>query len=160
MALSGHMFYRSQFTEFRLWPLFRSVDDIRRPAVFTRPPATNVFFISQSPYLFPGSLREQIAYPIWDDRLTAGLTDDVLQRLLLEANLPDLYKTHKDSLDEPNRDWQHILSGGEQQRIQFCRLFWHHDWHKEYGDGNGFYAVLDESTSALDVDSEAYVYAP
>ena len=42
----------------------------------------------------------------------------------------------------------------------FTLLFWHHEWHTKYGDGNCFYAVLDESTSALDVDSEAHVYAP
>ena len=26
-----------------------------------------------------------------------------------------------------------VLSLGEQQRLQFCRLFWHYDWHKEHG---------------------------
>ena len=31
--------------------------------------------------------------------------------------------------------------------------------HQKHGDGRGFYAVLDESTAALDVDSEAAVYA-
>ena len=41
---------------------------------------------------------------------------------------------------------------------RFARLFWHFDWHKKHGDGRGFYAVLDESTASLDVESEVAVY--
>ena len=58
-----------------LWPLF---DGNRGPGsekpTFKRPPARNVFFISQRPYMTRGSLREQVAYPLWSQsrRAAAG----------------------------------------------------------------------------------------
>jgi putative ATP-binding cassette transporter len=45
-------------------------------------------------------------------------------------------------------NWADVLSLGEQQRLGFARLFLH----------NPKYAVLDESTSALDVNNEKHLY--
>eukprot|EP00928_Gymnodinium_smaydae_P076483 TRINITY_DN5950_c1_g2_i1.p1 TRINITY_DN5950_c1_g2~~TRINITY_DN5950_c1_g2_i1.p1 ORF type:complete len:1554 (+),score=286.16 TRINITY_DN5950_c1_g2_i1:344-4663(+) len=142
-----------------LWPLFRSPNDLRRAATFGRPGARNVFFIAQRPYIFSGTLREQVAYPVWDSTLLDELSDEHMERLFREANLADVWEKRKEELDAPDIEWCDVLSLGEQQRLQFCRLFWHFDWHKKYGDGNGFFAVLDESTAALDTDSEIAVYS-
>ena len=81
-----------------------------------------------------------------------------MQRLLLEATLDTIWERYRESTDA-DVDWTTLLSIGEQQRILFCRLFWHHDWHLKHGDGNAFYAILDESTSALDSSSEAAIYS-
>ena len=49
----------------------------------------------------------------------------------------------KKDIDRRDIHWRDVLSIGEQQRLQFCRLFWHFEWHQKHGDGRGFYAVLD-----------------
>ena len=73
-----------------------------------------------------------------------------------EANLKELWERNKDRFDEPGVNWGDILSLGEQQRVQFARVFYHNDWHKKvtraknrksHGASAGFFAVLDESTS-------------
>jgi ABC-type uncharacterized transport system fused permease/ATPase subunit len=43
------------------------------------------------------------------------------------------------------KDWANILSGGEQQRLAFARLFFH----------SPDFALMDEATAALDVEMEA-----
>lgn len=52
-------------------------------------------------------------------------------------------------------DWRVLLSSGEQQRLAFARLF----WHLEGSQPNSYLAVLDEATAALDVETEAALYA-
>ena len=46
-----------------------------------------------------------------------------------EANLHTVWEQRKHDLDNQNINWEDVLSLGEQQRLQFCRLFWHFDWH-------------------------------
>ena len=85
----------------------------------------------------------------------SGARDDGPCCYLLE--LEGVWDKRKDELDNPDINWGDVLSLGEQQRLQFCRLFWHAEWHAQHGEG-GFFAVLDESTASLDVDSEICVY--
>jgi len=44
--------------------------------------------------------------------------------------------------------WIEVLSLGEQQRLAFARLYYHHP----------AFAILDEATSALDINNESKVY--
>jgi len=143
----------------QLWPLFRNPDDTAKVAKFCRPGPRNIFFIAQRPYILAGTLREQVAYPIWDDTLLSELTDERMQALFIEANMANVWEKRKGELDTPGISWADVLSLGEQQRLQFCRLYWHHEWHQKHGDGQGFYAVLDESTASLDTESEIAVYS-
>eukprot|EP00928_Gymnodinium_smaydae_P004274 TRINITY_DN11474_c0_g1_i1.p1 TRINITY_DN11474_c0_g1~~TRINITY_DN11474_c0_g1_i1.p1 ORF type:complete len:1253 (+),score=148.13 TRINITY_DN11474_c0_g1_i1:125-3883(+) len=139
-----------------LWQLYRTPG--KAVPSFERPGARQMFFLSQKPYLVKGSLRDQVAYPCWEASLKSELTDDLMKQLFEEANLACLWKCVQDKLDDPDIKWEDVLSGGEQQRLQFVRLFWHSQWQRSREKDGVFYAILDESTAALDVESEMMVY--
>ncbi len=102
-------------------------------------PATAIMFIPQRPYVPGGSLRAALVYP--------GLPDDFAGEACREAlelaRLPDL----ADRLEEV-APWQRRLSPGEQQRLAFARIFLHRPG----------LVFLDETTSALDQDTEEVLY--
>merc|ERR1711920_1172919 len=76
-----------------------------------------------------------------------------------EANLSDVWDANKNRLDVSGISWADVLSLGEQQRLQFARLFWHHEWVcKHKASRQGFFAVLDESTASMDTFSEKRCY--
>ncbi len=104
------------------------------------PQGKRVLFLPQKPYLPIATLREVLAYP---DQ-PAGHTDAALRQALIDAQLPHL----TDRLDE-EANWSLGLSGGEQQRIGFARVFLYRpDW-----------LFMDEATSALDEQTEEALYA-
>jgi putative ATP-binding cassette transporter len=107
------------------------------------PNMQDVMFLPQRPYMLLGSLREQLVYP----NLESNISDDELQRALSEVNLADL--PVRVGGFETILKWSDILSLGEQQRIMFARLFLN----------SPKFAILDESTSALDEDNETVVYS-
>lgn len=98
-------------------------------------------FLTQRPYMCPGSLRQNIAYPSQDH-----LSDKDVKRLLAMAGLSDL-SNRTANFDEV-LEWNNILSLGEQQRIAFARCF----------QMMPRVAILDESTSALDPENEDLLY--
>ncbi|WP_332866476.1 ABC transporter ATP-binding protein/permease [Pannus brasiliensis] len=107
-----------------------------------RPKTEEIFFIPQRPYMVLGSLRNQILYP----RTEREVKDIDLQEILNKVNLADLAERVGGFDVELN--WADVLSLGEQQRLSFARLFF----------SKAKYAVLDESTSALDVPNEKHLY--
>jgi len=107
------------------------------------PNMKDVMFLPQRPYMILGSLREQLIYP----NLDSDITNDELFEALKEVNLSDL-PDRVGGLDTVLK-WADVLSLGEQQRIMFVRLFLN----------NPKYAILDESSSALDEDNEEIVYS-
>ncbi|MUG91734.1 ATP-binding cassette domain-containing protein [Scytonema sp. UIC 10036] len=107
-----------------------------------RPNTAEILFIPQRPYMVLGSLRNQILYP----HTKREVSDTKLQEVLEQVNLTDLV-ARVEGLDV-ELNWADVLSLGEQQRLGFARLFLH----------NPHYAVLDESTSALDVANEKHLY--
>ena len=99
-----------------------------------------IFFVPQRPYITPGTLREQILYP-----------HEVHQQMEPDRRLREImdsvglgYLVQKWGFDV-RMDWADMLSGGEQQRLGFARVFYHRP----------AFAVMDESTSALDLALEA-----
>jgi putative ATP-binding cassette transporter len=94
-------------------------------------PRGAITFMPQKPYFPVGTLRDAMLYP----KVPEGITDEVLKDMLHKVGLDHL----RDRLDETER-WDHILSGGEQQRVAFARVLVHKpEW-----------IFMDEATSALD----------
>jgi len=108
--------------------------------VWPRP--EDILFLPQQPYMILGTLRSQLLYPNQE----RPVPDAELLRLLDRVNLPDLAERFG-GLDE-EKDWEKVLSIGEQQRLAFARVLL----------TRPRYAILDEATSALDVANEESLY--
>ncbi|HSB70267.1 MAG TPA: ABC transporter ATP-binding protein/permease [Candidatus Methylomirabilis sp.] len=105
----------------------------------TLPTGRRVLFLPQRPYLPIASLREVLSYP---DR-PEGHPEADFRQALVDARLPHLIPRL-----EKEANWSLELSGGEQQRIGFARVFLYRpDW-----------LFLDEATSALDEETEQALY--
>lgn len=108
----------------------------------SRPEFSQMLFLPQRPYMIEGTLREQLLYP----NTNPDVTQEQLYEVLKAVNLSDLPKR----IDDFDRkvDLTAMLSLGEQQRLAFARLLLF----------NPNYAILDESTSALDLKNEHLLY--
>ncbi|KAI8914968.1 ABC transporter transmembrane region 2-domain-containing protein [Powellomyces hirtus] len=125
-----------------LWPLFEGK--------ISRPPAglNSTLYIPQRPYLAIGSLREQVIYPHSLAQMhEAGKTDQDLMDILVKVYLD--YIPAREGGWDAVKEWKDVFSGGEKQRMQLARLFYHHPK----------FAVLDEATSAVSTDVEALMYS-
>jgi putative ATP-binding cassette transporter len=101
-------------------------------------PRGTVAFMPQKPYFPLGTLRDVLLYP----RAPAGVDDEKLRAALHKVGLDHL----RGRLDETER-WDHILSGGEQQRVAFARvLIQRPGW-----------VFMDEATSAVDEPGQANI---
>ncbi|MEM9135827.1 MAG: ATP-binding cassette domain-containing protein, partial [Cyanobacteria bacterium P01_F01_bin.42] len=98
-----------------------------------------LMFLPQTPYLIPGSIREQLQYPS-----SSGFSDQNLLQILRRVNLEYLFSS-PDDLDNATAN----LSAGERQRIAVGRVLLHQP----------DFAFLDEATSALDLANEHQLYA-
>ena len=97
-------------------------------------------FVPQRPYLPHTSLAEVLAYPLPVDHFDSGEMRQALWQAELGALVPSLLQVEA---------WSRRLSPGEQQRVQFARLFLHRP----------AWVVLDEATSALDAPLQAQLLA-
>ncbi|MBL6615971.1 MAG: ABC transporter ATP-binding protein/permease, partial [Reyranella sp.] len=101
-------------------------------------PRGRIAFMPQKPYFPLGTLRDAMLYP----ERPEGIDDADLREALHKVGLDHL----RDRLGEEDR-WDHILSGGEQQRVAFARvLIQRPHW-----------VFMDEATSALDEAGQANV---
>lgn len=117
---------------------FRGVDIFRMPLREIR---ARVGLLTQEPYIFPGTVRENIAM----GNEEASLDQIIVAAKLANAHdfitaLPEGYDT---VLDERGGN----LSGGQKQRICLARAF--------LKDAD--LLLLDEPTSAVDAESEALI---
>jgi vitamin B12/bleomycin/antimicrobial peptide transport system ATP-binding/permease protein len=104
----------------------------------TMPTSATMMFLPQKPYLPLGTLRQVLCYPNPPDAEDEKLRD-ALSVCQLDKLADDLDKT---------KQWSHILSIGEQQRIAFARSIL----------VKPEFIFMDEATSALDETSEAQLY--
>lgn len=101
-----------------------------------------MMFVPQKPYMMLGDLRAQLLYPHGDQ----NMSDAALQQVLERVCLPDLIE--KAGGLDAQRDWSRVFSLGEQQRISFARIL----------ISGPRFVFLDESTSAVDIPTEARLY--
>jgi putative ATP-binding cassette transporter len=99
------------------------------------PRTAKLFLMPQRPYIPLGSLRRVATYPL----PATAVPDATLRELMKLAGLD--YLVERLDADAP---WDHVLSGGEKQRIAFVRLLLHRPQ----------IIVMDEATSALDPASQ------
>ena len=125
-------------------------------------PKANVMWLPQRPYLVLGSLRDQVTYPVQfratleeasgyagevQHPLISTFEDERIIACLRKAGL-DRFVEQNEGLELTHHEWNSVLSGGERQRMGFARLFY----------AQPQYAILDESTSALNPEMEKQLY--
>lgn len=125
--------------------LLRTVAGLLRKGkgAVVRPAKTNTLFLPQKPYMPVGTLRDQITYPVVD----SDATDVHLLEVLRRVNLGDLATRFEGGFNAV-KPWQHVLSGGEQQRISIARVLMKQPK----------FVILDEATSGLDAENEQAMY--
>ena len=110
---------------------------VTRPS---KPGRGGFLFLPQKSYVTEGTFLEQVIYP---DRDTGDL-EAVVRAACGTAGLTKLVERYGLASERP---WGQILSGGELQRLNFARLFYHRP----------AVVFMDEATSSLDEASEAYL---
>lgn len=108
-----------------------------------RPSTSNTLFLPQRPFLMLGTLRENVIYP----STRTDVSDEEVEAALRRVNLGYLI-TRKDGLDAVGETLTRRLSLGEQQRLGFARIM----------ISRPSLVVLDESSSALDLENESDMY--
>jgi vitamin B12/bleomycin/antimicrobial peptide transport system ATP-binding/permease protein len=91
-----------------------------------------LFLMPQKPYVPLGTLRRAVAYPLSPDEAD----DAAVRKAVEEVGLGHFL----DRLDEDTATWEHILSGGEKQRLAFARVLIQRPEM----------IIMDEATAALD----------
>jgi ABC-type transport system involved in cytochrome bd biosynthesis, ATPase and permease components len=102
-------------------------------------------FLPQSPYLFAGSIAENIAFY----RPQASM--DEIKRAANAAGLQDFLDTLTDGYDTKIGEGGRGISGGQQQRIMLARAFLADDRHV---------LIFDEPTAHLDIETEYALKKP
>lgn len=98
-------------------------------------------YVSQQPYLFEGSIRDNIRYGRPD------ANDQEIEEAARLAYAHDFILTQPQGYDTPVGEHGVTLSGGQRQRLSIARALVR----------NAPILLLDEATSALDTESEAAV---
>ena len=96
--------------------------------------------LSQKPYFPEDDFKRAVFYPLF----TGIPSDEKFIKILNDLGVGKLSKY----LNTEN-DWRNLLSSGEQQRLNFCKI------HVKKYD----LLLLDESTSNVDEKSEDYIYS-
>lgn len=101
----------------------------------------NIGIVSQTVFLFDGTIRENIAYGAGD------VSDEDVISAAKKANIHDYIVTLKDGYDTHVGERGVKLSGGQRQRVAIARVFLK----------NPKLLILDEATSALDNATEMQI---
>jgi putative ATP-binding cassette transporter len=97
-----------------------------------------LFLMPQQPYVPLGTLRRAVTYPLAPE----AIDDAVVRQTVEDVGLGHFL----DRLDEDTH-WEHMLSGGEKQRLAFARVLIQRP----------YLIVMDEATAALDPVSQDHL---
>ncbi|MCB1424841.1 MAG: ABC transporter ATP-binding protein [Zhengella sp.] len=100
-----------------------------------------IAYVSQQPYLFEGTIRDNIRYG------RADATDGEIEAAARAAHAEDFILAQPQGYDTPVGESGSTLSGGQRQRLSIARAIVR----------NAPILLLDEATSALDNESEKKV---
>ncbi len=101
----------------------------------------HIAYVSQQPYLFEGTIRDNIRYG------RPEATDAEVERAARMAYAHDFILAQPQGYDTPVGENGMTLSGGQRQRLSIARALVR----------DAPILLLDEATSALDTESEAFV---
>lgn len=118
-----------------------TIDDIAIREMTLASLRNQIGIVQQDVFLFPGSIRENIAY----GRLDAS-EDDILTAAKL-AHLDGVLEQMPEGIDTQIGERGVKLSGGQKQRVAIARMFLK----------NPPILILDEATSALDTETEQVI---
>ena len=102
---------------------------------------SQIGMVLQDPFLFNGTIRENIAYG------KLGADDDVIIEAAVQANAHDFICGFPDAYDARIGERGVRLSGGEKQRIAIARAIL----------GDPRILILDEATSSVDTETEVQI---
>lgn len=102
---------------------------------------SQIGIVQQDVFLFPGTIRENIAYGKLD------ATEEEIQRAVQLAHLEKVVDQMSEGLDTMIGERGVKLSGGQKQRVAIARMFLK----------NPPILILDEATSALDTETEQVI---
>jgi ATP-binding cassette subfamily B protein len=102
---------------------------------------SQIGIVQQDVFLFPGTIRENIAYGKLD------ATEAEVQQAVKLAHLEKVIEQMSDGLDTMIGERGVKLSGGQKQRVAIARMFLK----------NPPILILDEATSALDTETEQVI---
>ncbi|WP_141014570.1 ABC transporter ATP-binding protein [Nocardioides sambongensis] len=103
--------------------------------------ADAVGMVTQEPYLFHGTIRDNIAYA------RPGATREQIEQAARDANIHDRIVGFPDGYETITGERGYRLSGGEKQRLAIARVLLK----------DPPVLILDEATSALDTETERLV---
>ena len=103
--------------------------------------ADAVGMVTQEPYLFHGTIRDNIAYAC------PGATGDEIEQAARDANIHDRIMSFPEGYETITGERGYRLSGGEKQRLAIARVLLK----------DPAILILDEATSALDTETERLV---
>jgi ATP-binding cassette subfamily B protein len=120
----------------KVWVAGVPLEEVSREAI-----GRLIGYVGQSPFVFSGTIAENIAYG------TEDATPKAIERAAQMACLHDEILAMPGGYDAPVSERGQNLSGGQRQRIALARVFLK----------NPPVLILDEGTSALDTISERHV---
>lgn len=118
-----------------------TIDGIDTKDITLKSLRKNIGIVSQTVFLFDGTIRENIAYG------AEGATDEEIINAAKKANIHEHIASLKNGYDTEVGERGVKLSGGQRQRIAIARVFLK----------NPKLLILDEATSALDNATEMQI---